>query len=258
MSFSGTRSFAAAAFASSTVTPRACPDAGSRVAQKVDAAGPTAMATRSDPVGAMSRAAASSPAAKTALPKPISRAMPAAIFMSDDVLSKHMATCCPPVSVIGASRRVGWAKARCSRAVPADRNNVGTLRFAHPCYGLRTAHARHRGKVAVGIAAIVVFDADIVAQGVDETRLPVARIIFRVMNGDHVLKLRWAYLADTLERAQFVGVRRTGGIREGLLVETGGFDDQGVTFEMPDRVAVVEWPSLQLVIARHRLVHGDR
>src|SRR6202030_2648843 len=73
-SFSGTRSFAAAAFASSTVTPRGCPEAGSRVAQNVEAAGPTATATRSDPVGAMSRAEESSSAATTEPVAPTSRA----------------------------------------------------------------------------------------------------------------------------------------------------------------------------------------
>src|ERR1700730_15465924 len=70
----GTRSFAAAAFASSTVTPRGCPVAGSRVARNVDAAGPTATATRSDPVGAMSRVEESSSAATTEPVGLISRA----------------------------------------------------------------------------------------------------------------------------------------------------------------------------------------
>jgi hypothetical protein len=64
-SFSVTCSCAAAAFASSTVTPRASPEAGSRVAQKVEAAGPTAIATRSEPVGAMSRVDEGASAATT-------------------------------------------------------------------------------------------------------------------------------------------------------------------------------------------------
>src|SRR5262249_4751491 len=85
---------AAAAFASSTVTPRASPETGSRVAQNVDAAGPTAMATRSEPVGAMSLLvridAEMSSAATTAPARGVSRATPAAIFTSDRLID-HMA-----------------------------------------------------------------------------------------------------------------------------------------------------------------------
>ena len=55
--WSGTPSLPAAALASPTVTPRGLPVAGSRVAQKAEAAGPTATATRSNPVGAISPAA---------------------------------------------------------------------------------------------------------------------------------------------------------------------------------------------------------
>src|SRR3954453_17020453 len=57
ISWSGTPSLPAAALASSTVTPRGLPVAGSRVAQKAEAAGPTATATRRNPVGAISPAA---------------------------------------------------------------------------------------------------------------------------------------------------------------------------------------------------------
>src|SRR3954447_25668893 len=53
-SCSGTPRLSAAAFASSTVTPRSLPVAGSRVAQKGEGAGPTPIATRSDPLGAIS------------------------------------------------------------------------------------------------------------------------------------------------------------------------------------------------------------
>src|SRR6185312_3878778 len=52
--FTGTPSLAAAATPRSTVTPRARPLAGSRVAQKADGDGPTATATRSAPCGAIS------------------------------------------------------------------------------------------------------------------------------------------------------------------------------------------------------------
>ncbi len=82
-SFSGTCSFSAAAFASSTVTPRAWPEPGSRVAQKVEAAGPTATATRSAPVGAMSRTVSSS--AIAAPVRPTNKAKPAATLLSDIV-----------------------------------------------------------------------------------------------------------------------------------------------------------------------------
>src|SRR5215813_1267651 len=92
-SFNGTCNFAAAALASSTVTPRGSPDAGSRVAQKVEAAGPTAMATRSEPVGAMSRVDEGASAVKTGPAKPTSRATPAMILPNDDI------TLLPPVNV---------------------------------------------------------------------------------------------------------------------------------------------------------------
>src|SRR5579871_576139 len=99
-SFSGTCSLTAAALASSTVTPRAAPDAGSRVAQNVEAAGPTAIATRSEPVGAMLALEISSAATAST---PVSRAMPATTFVSDDFVSEY-------TGLSSEIRRLGFGK----------------------------------------------------------------------------------------------------------------------------------------------------
>ena len=107
-------------------------------------------------------------------------------------------------------------------------------------------------------AAVVVLDADVVAHGVDEACLPIAGVVHRIVNGDDILELRRADLADALESAQRVGVRCAGGIEEGLFVEAGRLDHQRVALEVPDRVAVIERPGQQLLLARHRLVHRDQ
>src|SRR5580693_8503329 len=74
------------------------------------------------------------------------------------------------------------------------------------------AHARHSGDVAVGFAADVIFKPQVVAQGVDKARLPILRVIFGIVNGDHVLELGRADLADALDGAQLVGMGSAGGV----------------------------------------------
>src|SRR5580700_10547731 len=53
---------------------------------------------------------------------------------------------------------------------------------------LRSAHARHRRQVAMRLAAHIILDPQVVAQRVDEARLPVPRIVFGIVNGDDVLE----------------------------------------------------------------------
>src|SRR5215467_5142908 len=119
------------------------------------------------------------------------------------------------------------------------------------------AYARHRGYVAMGFATDVVFETDVVAQIVDETRLPIPAVILRIVDGYNVLKLRRADPTNALDRAHLVGMRRAGSVDEGLFVEAARFDHQRVTLEMTDRVTVVERECGQLLFAWHRLVHGD-
>jgi hypothetical protein len=57
----------------------------------------------------------------------------------------------------------------------------------------------------VGFAADVIFKPHVVAQGVDKARLPILRVIFGIVNGDHVLELGRADLADALDGAQLWG-----------------------------------------------------
>ena len=71
------------------------------------------------------------------------------------------------------------------------------------------------------LAAHIVFDLDVVAQLVDEPRLPILAVVFGVVDGDDVLELVRAGPADPLHRVQLVGVRRAGGVEERPLVEAG-------------------------------------
>src|SRR5579883_1114151 len=75
---------------------------------------------------------------------------------------------------------------------------------------LRPANPRHLRQVAVGFAADIVFEADIVAQLVNEARLPIPAVIFRIVNGDDVLELSGADPADALLRGHLVGMRSAG------------------------------------------------
>ena len=81
----------------------------------------------------------------------------------------------------------------------------------------------------MGFAADVVFEADVVAQGVDEAHLQIPAVVLRIVNGDDVLKLGRADPADALHCAHLVGMRRTGRIEEGLFVEACGVNHQQIT-----------------------------
>src|SRR5215831_12181896 len=83
---------------------------------------------------------------------------------------------------------------------------------------LRPADTRHHGNVAMGLAANIVFEADVIAQSVDEARLPIAGVMLRIVNGNEVLKLGRADAADALHRRHLVGMGRAGGVEEGLFV----------------------------------------
>ncbi len=120
-----------------------------------------------------------------------------------------------------------------------------------------SANARHRSQVAMGFTADVVFEADVIAQRVDEAGLQITAVILRIVNGDDVLKLGRADPADALHCAHLVGMRRTGRIDESLFVEACGVDHQRIARELTDRVTVVERECGQLPHCRHHLVHGD-
>src|SRR5579883_2131783 len=121
---------------------------------------------------------------------------------------------------------------------------------------LRPANPRHLRQVAVGFAADIVFEADIVAQLVNEARLPIPAVIFRIVNGDDVLELSGADPADALLRGHLVGMRSAGRVDEGLFVEAYGVDYQRIALEMADRVAVIKWEGGLLSHRGNRLVHG--
>ena len=57
------------------------------------------------------------------------------------------------------------------------------------------------------LAADIVFEPHVVAQRVDEARLPVPAVVLWIVDGDDVLELRRADAADALDGAQFVGKR---------------------------------------------------
>src|SRR6266567_6144720 len=111
----------------------------------------------------------------------------------------------------------------------------------NPSYELpsRTPHACHRGNVAMRFAADIVFDPHVIALSVDEARLPIARVVIGIVNGDDDLELLRAHLADALDRVHVVGVRRPGGVDEGLLVEARALHHQRIALETTDRMTVV-------------------
>jgi len=79
-----------------------------------------------------------------------------------------------------------------------------------------TPHASHRRDVAVRLAADIVFDPNVIAKRVDEARLPIARVVIRVVHVDDDFKLRRADLADALGRYKLVGMGRAGCVEESL------------------------------------------
>src|SRR5947209_16018661 len=62
----------------------------------------------------------------------------------------------------------------------------------------RTLHAGHRGQVAMRLAADVILELNIIAKRVHETRLPIPRVILRIVHGDDDFELVRTDLADTL------------------------------------------------------------
>src|SRR5215468_10929932 len=155
----------------------------------------------------------------------------------------------PPCRSRRPRARVG-ARPECAQRRKANSSSVLSS-ILWNVTALRTADACHRGEIAMRLAAVIIVDANIVAQGIGEARLPIARVIFRIVDGDDVLELRWAYLADALDGAQFIGMGGAGGVNERLFVKAGRLDYQRVALEMSDRVAIVERPRLQFVVARH-------
>src|SRR2546430_913705 len=109
----------------------------------------------------------------------------------------------------------------------ADRITHGTL----PTSLLRTANASYARDVAMRLAADIVFEANLIAQIVDEARADIPRVVIGIMHGDDVLELSRADLADPLRRHQHVGVRCARGVEERLLVEAVGLNDQRVAFK---------------------------
>src|SRR6516225_11732644 len=87
----------------------------------------------------------------------------------------------------------------------SNANRSAASGHSHP---LRTAHARYAGDVAMRLAADIVLKPYVIAQPVDEARLPIPRVVFGIVNGDDVLELGRARLADALERMHLVAVRR--------------------------------------------------
>src|SRR5215831_13462090 len=86
---------------------------------------------------------------------------------------------------------------------------ISSLAAARPQALLRS-HTLHLGQIAVLFAAIPVHDADIGTGLIDETRAPILRENFRIVDGNDILE-RFAIiqLADTLCCAQLVAVGRT-------------------------------------------------
>src|SRR6266700_5722577 len=138
----------------------------------------------------------------------------------------------------GAAQSAAQAQAqkRAARTAPASRASIlvqalESKRGMRAGLPLRTAHAGHRGDVAMRLAADIVFEPHVIALIVDEARLPIARVIFRIVDGDDVLDLGRADLADALDRVYLVGVGRAGGVHEGLFIEPRRLHDQRVAVE---------------------------
>src|SRR5262249_12674612 len=88
-----------------------------------------------------------------------------------------------------------WASAPGAAAVGATTRVP--LKLQEPESALRPVESRpphpfDPRNIAVGFAADIVFEADVVAEIVDEARRPVGAVIGRIVDGDHVLELRRA------------------------------------------------------------------
>src|SRR2546422_3264384 len=143
-----------------------------------------------------------------------------------------------------------WPTQRCPRKIW---NRISTLE----CSLLWPADSSYRGNVAMFLTAEIVVDSHVIALVVDEARLPIPRVIVRVVYGDDDLELRRADFADAFERAHLVGLRRARGVNKGLFIETGRLDDQRIALETAHGMAVIERKGDQLLFSGHRLVHPD-
>jgi hypothetical protein len=78
--------------------------------------------------------------------------------------------------MVGSFRplRAGGEWKRGSRRADKPRYEPRCVASANPLW---SAHARHAGQVAMGFAADIVFEAHVVAQGVDEASLPITRVV---------------------------------------------------------------------------------
>src|SRR5215510_10791446 len=100
----------------------------------------------------------------------------------------------------------------CGSLTAASVSNVGGAFSGAP-------HASDRGDVTMRLAADIVFEPNVIAKLVDEARLPVARVVIRIVHVDDDLELRRADPADPLGGHELVGMRRAGRIEEGLFIE---------------------------------------
>src|SRR2546422_6221759 len=144
-----------------------------------------------------------------------------------------------------------WPTQRCPRKIW---NRISTLE----CSLLWPADSSYRGNVAMFLTAEIVVDSHVIALVVDEARLPIPRVIVRVVYGDDDLELRRADFADAFERAHLVGLRRARGVNKGLFIETGRLDHQRVALETAHGMAVKERKGDQLLFSGHRLVYSDK
>src|SRR6516162_8871423 len=95
----------------------------------------------------------------------------------------------------------------------ADRScscRAGAVGAAGVWSPLRLLDAWYAGYVAVRLAADIVLDPQLVMLIVDEARLPIFGVVVGIVDGDDVLELGRAHLADALDGAQLVGVGRAG------------------------------------------------
>src|SRR5215469_2295813 len=85
-------------------------------------------------------------------------------------------------------RRGGGRKRLHVRTRDREQNNPSSV--VRPLFSdLRLLHARDIGDIAVRLAADIVLDPQLVMLIVDEARLPIPAVIFRIVNGDDVLEL---------------------------------------------------------------------
>src|SRR5438067_124037 len=112
------------------------------------------------------------------------------------------------------------------------------------------------GEGGMAVVGGVILEPHVVTLVIDEARLPVSRVHFRIMDGDDVFELV-ADFADAFEGAHLLAMRQSACIEEGHVREAGCFHHQRVAFPMPDRMAVVSGLADQAVECGQRLVQHD-